>query len=107
MARTKRNAMNIAEAREKIRTTQLINRLTNHALGKNNMTATQVKATEVLLRKTLPDLTAVEGKLEHDVTTHVVSGEPMSAEDWQRKYANGHAADGDLGAPARPAESLN
>ncbi len=64
MAATKRNAMLIEEAREKIRTTQLINRLQNHALGEVEMTATQVKATETLLRKTLPDLSATE----HDAT---------------------------------------
>ncbi len=60
MAKTKRNAMLIEEARQKIRTTQLINRLQNHALGTVDMSSTQVKATETLLRKTLPDLTATE-----------------------------------------------
>lgn len=56
MAATKRNAMLIAEAREKIKTTQLINRLQNHALGTVEMSPTQVKATEVLLKKSVPDL---------------------------------------------------
>lgn len=56
MAATKRNAMNIAEAREKIKTTQLINRLQNHALGEIEMSSTQVRAVEVLLRKSVPDL---------------------------------------------------
>lgn len=59
MAATKRNAMLIDEAREKIKTTQLINRLQGHALGNVEMSPTQVKATEILLRKRVPDLSAV------------------------------------------------
>ena len=59
MAATKRNAMLIEEAREKIRTTQLINRLQDHALNKVDMSPTQVRAVEVLLRKRIPDLAAV------------------------------------------------
>lgn len=45
--------------REKIKASQLINRLTDHALGDVELSATQVKAIEVLLRKSLPDLSAV------------------------------------------------
>ena len=62
MAATKRNAMRIAEAREKIQTTQLINRLQNHGLGKlkKPLEATQVRAIEVLLKKAVPDLSATE-----------------------------------------------
>jgi hypothetical protein len=56
MAATKRNAMLIAEARQKIQTSQLINRLQDHALGKVEMSKSQVSATAILLRKTLPDL---------------------------------------------------
>lgn len=59
MAATKRNAMNIAEARAKIQTTQLVNRLTNHALGKVKMGPTQVTAALGLLKKSLPDMAAV------------------------------------------------
>lgn len=46
--------------RERIRTSMLVNRLTNHALGKVKMQPSQVKAIEILLRKTLPDLQATE-----------------------------------------------
>ena len=38
----------------------LIKRLANHALGKVEMSPTQVRAAEVLIRKTLPDLRATE-----------------------------------------------
>jgi len=59
MATTKRNSMLIEEAREKIKTTQLINRLQDHALGAVEMSSTQVRAVEVLLKKRVPDLSAV------------------------------------------------
>ena len=48
------------EIREKIKTSQLINRLTEHAFGNVEMTPSQVRAIEVLLKKTLPDLSSVE-----------------------------------------------
>jgi hypothetical protein len=47
------------DVRAKIQTSQLINRLTDHALGKTELTATQVRAIEVLIKKTLPDLQAI------------------------------------------------
>jgi hypothetical protein len=46
--------------RDKIQATQLINRLENHALGDVELSPTQIKAIEILLKKSLPDLSAVE-----------------------------------------------
>ncbi len=66
MAATKRNAMLIEEAREKIKTTQLINRLQDHALGDVEMSQTQVRAVEILLKKRVPDLTSVALAGDHD-----------------------------------------
>lgn len=48
------------DVRAKIQTSQLINRLTDHALGKIELAATQVRAIEVLIKKTLPDLQSIE-----------------------------------------------
>lgn len=72
MAATKRNAMLIEEAREKIRTTQLINRLQDHALGKVDMSPTQVRAVEVLLKKRVPDLatTTIQGDEDGGAVRH-------------------------------------
>ena len=58
------------ETRAKIQTSQLINRLTDHALSDLKLEPTQIRAIEILLKKTLPDLTNVElsGQTEHDVT---------------------------------------
>ncbi len=46
--------------REKIQVSQLINRLRAHGNGTLELSATQVRAIEILLRKCLPDLAAVE-----------------------------------------------
>ena len=48
------------EIRTKIQTSQLINRLTDHAFGKNDLSPTQLRAIEILLKKSIPDLAAVE-----------------------------------------------
>jgi hypothetical protein len=59
------------ETRARIQTSQLINRLTSHALGrlKKELSASQVKAIEILLRKTLPDLATIEmrGNDDHPI----------------------------------------
>jgi phage repressor protein C with HTH and peptisase S24 domain len=46
--------------RDKIQASQLINRLQDHALGDLELSASQIKAIEVLLRKSIPDLSAVQ-----------------------------------------------
>jgi hypothetical protein len=49
------------EIRDKIQTTQLIKRLENHALDDSmELSSSRIKAIEILLRKSLPDLSAVE-----------------------------------------------
>ncbi len=83
MAATKRNAMNIAEAREKIRVTQLVNRLQNHALGKlKKLEPSQLRAIEILLRKRLPDLAAitVEGGDPTNPVQFIMSNRPPKEE---------------------------
>ncbi|MET4529158.1 hypothetical protein [Bradyrhizobium sp. JR18.2] len=52
--------------RERIKTTQLVNRLENHVFGKIELQPSQVTAALGLLKKSLPDLSAVEAK--HDVS---------------------------------------
>lgn len=60
MAARKLRPFHTDEIRAKIQTSQLINRLTDHALGKIELSATQVRSIEVLIKKTLPDLSAVD-----------------------------------------------
>lgn len=54
------------EHRTKIGNSQILKCLVEHAEGKREMSATQVSAGLGLLRKVLPDLSAVEAK--HDVS---------------------------------------
>ena len=82
--------------REKIRTSQLINRLTNHVLGKVELSASQVTAALGLIRKTLPDLAAIEVKAE--VTQKTVSHDIMGEKEWEKTYG------GNLEAAERAAE---
>lgn len=69
--------------RDKIQASQLINRLENHALGETELSQTQIKAIEILLRKTLPDLSAVahegtgeDGEFIHRIERKVVRANP-------------------------------
>ena len=58
--------------REKIRTSQLLNRLHAYALNEEDpqngkaveLSSTQVKAIEILLKKSMPDLQSVEGNFD-------------------------------------------
>ena len=47
------------EVRAKIQASQLINRLHSHAFGEVELTPAQVRSIEVLLKKAIPDLSAV------------------------------------------------
>lgn len=58
-ARTRRVNMHQAW-REKIKASMLINRLQDHAIGKIELSQTQVNAINILLKKVAPDLSAVE-----------------------------------------------
>lgn len=60
MAARKIRKFHTDEIRAKIQTSQLINRLTDHALGKIELSPTQVRSIEVLIKKTLPDLSSVD-----------------------------------------------
>ena len=48
------------EWRDRIKVGVLLNRLMNHAIGDVEMSSTQIKAAEILLRKRVPDLAAVQ-----------------------------------------------
>lgn len=50
--------------REKIQTSQLVNRLTNHILNNAEMSSTQIRAAEILLNKTLPNLASIDSYVE-------------------------------------------
>jgi hypothetical protein len=64
---TKERVRMSEEWRTKIKAAELINRLGNHAMGGVEMTATQIKAAEILLKKCLPDLQQVQANIEADM----------------------------------------
>lgn len=66
----RKNLSHDQRTREKIQTSQLVNRLQSFANGSIELSRDQIKAIEVLLKKSLPDLSAVEmsGTMEQNVT---------------------------------------
>jgi predicted signal transduction protein with EAL and GGDEF domain len=69
MAARKRAIRHDDNTRAKIQAAQLINRLTAHAQGEVELSSTQVRAIEVLLRKTLPDLSDVRMEVDSQPIT--------------------------------------
>ena len=72
MAARTRKLVHDEETRARIKTSQLVNRLQNYIDGKVVLEPAQVTAVAILLRKTLPDLSATE--LSGEVGGIVVSG---------------------------------
>jgi hypothetical protein len=61
------------DVRKKIQVSQLINILQNHALtGEGELAPTRMKSIEILLRKSMPDLTAVELSGDADNPLHMI-----------------------------------
>lgn len=54
------NKLHQEDVRSKIQASQLINKLTDHVLKGTELGASQIKAIEILLKKSLPDLSSVE-----------------------------------------------
>ena len=88
------------DVKAKIQTSQLVNRLTDHANGKVKLTTTQVQAIKILLDKTLSDAPR-QVELDADVRTADVSGEPLSPDEWEKQYGNS------LASSAGATESVN
>lgn len=55
---------------ERIQASKLINRLVGHASGEIELTTSQIRAIEILLKKVVPDLAAVQhsGEIKSNVT---------------------------------------
>lgn len=85
--------------KDRIRASMLINRLERFVLGEKDpangkfesLSPAQVTAALGLLRKSVPDLAAIEHTGE--VTQrHVVSSEPMTPDEWAATYGSESAA---------------
>lgn len=67
-----RGAWTPQKVRDRIRVSMLVRRLTQHASGKCEMSQTQVKAAEILLRKSLADLSSVDTTVRGDPLAPIV-----------------------------------
>jgi hypothetical protein len=65
--------------RAKIQASQIINRLRKHIEGEVELSATQVRAAEILLNKSLPNLQATEAVIEHVVAERDLSDAELTA----------------------------
>lgn len=73
------------EHRSKIKITQILNYLQEHMAGTRELSATQVNAANILLRKVMPDLAAIEhsGEVKQ---TFAVSPELPTMEEWEAEF---------------------
>lgn len=108
--RTRLNKRHDEDTRAAIKTSQIINRLTNHVLGtlKNEVTkeptemsASQVTAALGLLKKVIPDLSATNVQGDIFNYHYVATDKPLSEDEWEQQYTDS------LEAPAGPPKSLN
>ncbi len=72
--------------RAKIQTSQIINRLEKHVKGEVKMTATQVRAADILLRKTLPDLQSVQYEFSNLPDKLGKSVALPATEEWLKQF---------------------
>jgi len=73
------------EHRSKIKITQILSYLQAHMAGTREMGPTQVQAAQILLRKVMPDLAAIEhsGEVKQ---VFAVSPELPSMEEWEAEF---------------------
>lgn len=93
MAARVRKIRHDEETRAKIQTSQLINRLQSHVLGKVELSPTQVRSAEILLKKTIPDLSATElsgsvdfkraGEISDDELANIAAGSSKGTSEAQ------------------------
>ena len=75
------------ETRRRIKVAQLLNRLQDCALGKIELQPIQVRSIEILLRKVLPDLSAIDATIADRHSNHVISAQPMmTIGEFEAKY---------------------
>lgn len=84
MAGRPMNKLHQDDVRKKIQASQLLNRLTDHAFGEVELSQSQIKAIEILLRKSLPDLSSItisgdaDNPLQHNLTVNFVKPDGKS-----------------------------
>lgn len=69
------------DVRSKIGASMILNRLKDHIAGKINLSPTQVRAAEILLKKTLPDLASIEHSGDAVPIGMIITGVPRAEDD--------------------------
>lgn len=79
----------IERIRASVKTSQLVNRLTDFVNGKVELAPAQVTAALGLLKKVLPDMTSVEhsGDIEHNYVARLPTAS-KTMDEWQASHAN-------------------
>ena len=72
--------------RKAIRDSNIVGRLIRHAAGRGKMSATQVRAADILLKKVLPDLQAIEMRAE--IEQNVIHHMPRNGTDWLSRHGH-------------------
>jgi len=72
MAESRRKLANDAAWRDNIKTAHVLKKLQNHVFGDVDMTSTQVKAAEILLKKTIPDVQQIQIDVSGGLTVEVL-----------------------------------
>ena len=102
MSRLLNHRNHSAGVRQKIRTTQIINRLQDYFEGKVvrgkpvELTTGQIRTAEILLSKTVPNLASIESFNQTEVS--VISTEPITESAWAKMHAELDQPD-DMGEP--------
>ena len=74
--------------RAKIKVGNIITYLQRHLAGECQLSMTQLKAAEILLRKALPDLTSVEHSGEVSTVSVIRAPEVIqNIDEWQKRYS--------------------
>lgn len=82
-ARTRRTTLSDSW-KEKIQTSMLINRLNNHIFDDLEISPTQMRAIEILLKKVAPDLKAVEVTGNEDSPLAITAIERVIVDPYKR-----------------------
>ena len=100
--------------RSRIKTKSIIGRLQRTAMGKESMTALQIRCAEILLKKAMPDLTSVtvidEGPKGNQTVMNInlggIGGSNMQAKTVQDAGTTTHTLNMDLSEPTDDVDDL-
>lgn len=77
------------EHRDNIDTAMVIRRFQEHFKGEIELSATQVRVGEILLRKTVPDLSQTDLTATHVHRYVVEAPAALSRDEWIKEYSTG------------------